>query len=463
MAIQPNEARDLIEQTFNEFTRFLERNVGLLRDSRTPYTLTSLLWDLGDWKDTARPEIRDYLFKDLSAEGYNYLLEQCFELADIYQLSTRDKLAGARVEDNAVPTAQRNMSPLAELAASGKWAAGKAKHGWINNGDGTFTAKQGATLWVLYGSRWREESGYEGDPATLQVGTVVGRNNALIEQFDSGLGFEIKNTLGAEFHSKVRDFFVQNMAYPARRTSAEEITWFLDTVISGFVEAERNQAEKSQEPATPARRQVVWGQLGRGIIRTGGGVLLTVAGVAGKIPTKGLSTFATIWGYREVMDGIVQIGLALGGVEYSGMLPTITGEIAEGFGIVGETGRSRIEAGVGLAGSLIGLRFPAEKLGMLLTVADIGISGVDFVQALNLINFGNAARPSGKPTLGETLELYGRYLQWRSAGTPESDWIAGYLKDRLLLDLDMIINDPDAPDYAQNYAIKIRNRLTGIN
>ncbi|MCL2412501.1 MAG: hypothetical protein FWC97_12755 [Treponema sp.] len=164
------------------------------------------------------------------------------------------------------------------------------------------------------------------------------------------------------------------------------------------------------------------------------------------------------------MDGLAQIGLALGGVEYSGMLPTITGEIAESFGIVGETGRSRIKAGVGLAGSAMGgVMVPFKKLGTLISFADIGISAVDFARALNLINFGNTVRPSGKPTLGETLELYGRYLQWRSADTPESDWIAGYLKGRLLLDFDMIINDPDAPDYAQDYAIKIRNRLTGVN
>ncbi|MCL2381778.1 MAG: hypothetical protein FWC64_09350 [Treponema sp.] len=95
------DARGLIEGTFNEFTRFLERNAGLLRDRRTPFTLTSLLWDLGDWKDTGRADIRDYLFRDLSADGYNYLLRQCSELADIYQLSTRDRLRGASVE-NAV-------------------------------------------------------------------------------------------------------------------------------------------------------------------------------------------------------------------------------------------------------------------------------------------------------------------------------------------------------------------------
>ena len=71
--------------------------------------------------------------------------------------------------------------------------------------------------------------------------------------------------------------------------------------------------------------------------------------------------------------------------------------------------------------------------------------------------------PSGKPTLNETFELYGRYLQWRSVGTPESDWIANYLKDQILLDIDMIINSPGVPDYAQNYAAKIRNRLTGVN
>lgn len=48
---------------------------------------------------------------------------------------------------------------------------------WQDNGDGTFTALPGATLWGLFGPDWREKSGFMGDPRTLQPGTVVGRRN----------------------------------------------------------------------------------------------------------------------------------------------------------------------------------------------------------------------------------------------------------------------------------------------
>jgi len=46
---------------------------------------------------------------------------------------------------------------------------------WINNGDGTFTAKEGATLWELQqatGRDWKT-SDYQGDPKKLQIGQKV--------------------------------------------------------------------------------------------------------------------------------------------------------------------------------------------------------------------------------------------------------------------------------------------------
>jgi len=46
---------------------------------------------------------------------------------------------------------------------------------WINNGDGTFTAEEGDTLWGLSmetGKDWRD-SDYTGDPKKLQIGQVV--------------------------------------------------------------------------------------------------------------------------------------------------------------------------------------------------------------------------------------------------------------------------------------------------
>lgn len=142
------------------------------------------------------------------------------------------------------PSAEtQNNSPLWEAAASGQWATGKARHGWINNGDGTFTAKQGATLWVLYGSQWREKSGFTGDPEKLQAGTVVGRNEVLIQQFDTEFGSEMRDTFGEEFHDEVRDFFVQNLAYPARQASVESIIAFLKNI---GVEMEEVDPENSE-------------------------------------------------------------------------------------------------------------------------------------------------------------------------------------------------------------------------
>jgi hypothetical protein len=45
---------------------------------------------------------------------------------------------------------------------------------WLDNGDGTYTAEKGDTLWDLYGSEWQEKSGYTGDPHDLQIGDIVG-------------------------------------------------------------------------------------------------------------------------------------------------------------------------------------------------------------------------------------------------------------------------------------------------
>ncbi|WP_253685076.1 MULTISPECIES: RHS repeat-associated core domain-containing protein [unclassified Treponema] len=46
---------------------------------------------------------------------------------------------------------------------------------WINNGDGTYTAEKGDTLYGLYGDDWKEKSGFDRDPRTLQPGEVVGK------------------------------------------------------------------------------------------------------------------------------------------------------------------------------------------------------------------------------------------------------------------------------------------------
>ena len=48
---------------------------------------------------------------------------------------------------------------------------------WIDNGDGTYTAEKGDTLWDKYGADWKEKSGFTRDPRTLQVGETVGEKN----------------------------------------------------------------------------------------------------------------------------------------------------------------------------------------------------------------------------------------------------------------------------------------------
>src|SRR5574344_158970 len=46
---------------------------------------------------------------------------------------------------------------------------------WQDNGDGTFTAQTGDTLWGKYGANWKEDSGYTGDTKKLKPGDIVGK------------------------------------------------------------------------------------------------------------------------------------------------------------------------------------------------------------------------------------------------------------------------------------------------
>ena len=48
---------------------------------------------------------------------------------------------------------------------------------WIDHEDGTSTAQEGDTLWDKYGADWKEKSGFDRDPRTLQVGETVGKSN----------------------------------------------------------------------------------------------------------------------------------------------------------------------------------------------------------------------------------------------------------------------------------------------
>lgn len=49
---------------------------------------------------------------------------------------------------------------------------------WTDNEDGTSTAEAGDTLWDKYGADWKEKSGFDRDPRTLQVGETVGKSNS---------------------------------------------------------------------------------------------------------------------------------------------------------------------------------------------------------------------------------------------------------------------------------------------
>ena len=62
---------------------------------------------------------------------------------------------------------------------------------WIDNHDGTFTAEERDTLWAKYGSKWREESGYKGDPSKLKPGDVVGKKICEWKKESSSKGVDL--------------------------------------------------------------------------------------------------------------------------------------------------------------------------------------------------------------------------------------------------------------------------------
>ena len=53
---------------------------------------------------------------------------------------------------------------------------------WTDNGDGTYTAESGDTLYGLYGEDWQQKSGFNRDPKTLQVGETVGKKNTPLNE-----------------------------------------------------------------------------------------------------------------------------------------------------------------------------------------------------------------------------------------------------------------------------------------
>ncbi len=56
---------------------------------------------------------------------------------------------------------------------------------WTDNGDGTYTAESGDTLYGLYGENWQQKSGFNKDPRTLQVGETVGQKREYHDLWES--------------------------------------------------------------------------------------------------------------------------------------------------------------------------------------------------------------------------------------------------------------------------------------
>jgi hypothetical protein len=228
------DARELIQQTFNAFSGFLERNEHKLR-GRQFDNVSFFLSNFTDWRRiVGRADIMNDLFRNLDAESYNYLLQQCFELADLYRLSTRDRLVGAVVKygvaevGSVTPTgiSVENVSvPESGVAIQQNAAAPRS---WRNNGNGTFTAEGGATLGGLFGGNWRERSGWPDGrvPEILRVGETVGRNDLLIRHFDDNLAVPIVSRFGEYALACIRAFIIHNVAYPVRRVSDSAVAAF---------------------------------------------------------------------------------------------------------------------------------------------------------------------------------------------------------------------------------------------
>ena len=81
---------------------------------------------------------------------------------------------------------------------------------WIDNGDGTYTAEEGNTLFELYGDDWKEKSGYEGDPTKMPIGTIVG--NKFEEPEDRDRNNSMNDILSPE---QIEPFISDNIPAPA--------------------------------------------------------------------------------------------------------------------------------------------------------------------------------------------------------------------------------------------------------
>jgi len=85
------------------------------------------------------------------------------------------------------------IDPWGLSASEKKQQAQENQAKWINNGDGTYTAQEGATLWGLQqqtGKNW-QSFGYSRNPKNLQHGDIVGVKLGEIKKNNSERGVDL--------------------------------------------------------------------------------------------------------------------------------------------------------------------------------------------------------------------------------------------------------------------------------
>jgi len=128
------EAQELIMSTYKEFSVKLRYN---RHNSQGPYPLlynNSFEWE----RILSNPEFPNHLFEDLDAESYNYLLERCYELADLYNFSMKKKLKESRVAEEVYITQSFHPLPLQVSlpdrdTGTRQWTDETNYTVWINN------------------------------------------------------------------------------------------------------------------------------------------------------------------------------------------------------------------------------------------------------------------------------------------------------------------------------------------
>jgi len=111
-----DETQDLIINTFKEFRMVLR---DMLKCQKThPIVLSvNILPPFLEWERVLNnSSLRNELFQELDEEGYNYLLDKCSELANLYNLSTKNRLMGRGV-DSVENNEQLNLHEPVQLSS----------------------------------------------------------------------------------------------------------------------------------------------------------------------------------------------------------------------------------------------------------------------------------------------------------------------------------------------------------